>query len=90
LRGPNLDMFGPRFIALSDAYDLELRRVAHLAWKEITKDQTKKMDMREGVYAFVGGPKYDPPCQSRMSRLTASATKPEQSAVCSQSSERIL
>ena len=90
MRGPNLDMFGPRFIALSDAYDLELRRVAHLAWKEIAKDQTKKMDMREGVYAFVGGPKYVPLCQSRMNQLTASATKPEQSAVCSQSSERIL
>lgn len=51
-------MFGPRFIALSDAYDLELRRIAHKAWKEISKDQTKKMSMHEGVYAFVGGPKY--------------------------------
>ena len=58
MRGPNLDLFGPRFIALSDAYDLELRRVAHLAWKEISNDQTKKMAMHEGVYAFVGGPKY--------------------------------
>lgn len=58
MRGPNLDLFGPRFIALSDAYDLELRRVAHLAWKEIAKDQAKKMAIHEGVYAFVGGPKY--------------------------------
>jgi purine-nucleoside phosphorylase len=60
LRGPNLDSFGPRFIALSDAYDLELRRVAHLAWKEIAKNRKKLMAMHEGVYAFVGGPKNVP------------------------------
>lgn len=60
LRGPNLDLFGPRFIALSDAYDLELRRVAHLAWNEIAEDRKKLMAMHEGVYAFVGGPKYIP------------------------------
>lgn len=57
LRGPNLESFGPRFLALSDAYDLELRRIAHVAWGElINKRQT--MAMHEGVYAFVGGPKY--------------------------------
>lgn len=53
-----MDCFGPRFIALSDAYDLELRRMAHLAWKELPKDANQKMSMHEGVYAFVGGPKY--------------------------------
>lgn len=58
LRGPNLDDFGPRFIALSDAYDLELRRAAHLAWKDISKEKLRQMAMHEGVYAFVGGPKY--------------------------------
>lgn len=58
MRGPNLDSFGPRFIALSDAYDLDLRRAAHSAWKELSKDDPKKMKMHEGVYAFVGGPKY--------------------------------
>jgi len=66
LRGPNLHLFGPRFIALSDAYDLELRRVAHLAWKEIAKDQTKLMNMHEGVYAFVGGPNYETRAECRM------------------------
>jgi purine-nucleoside phosphorylase len=58
LRGPNLDSFGPRFIPLSDAYDLDLRRAAHSAWKELSKDDPKKMKMHEGVYAFVGGPKH--------------------------------
>lgn len=57
LRGPNLDEFGPRFPALSDAYDLELRRAAHLAWHELSKDNPKEMAMHEGVYVFVGGPK---------------------------------
>jgi purine-nucleoside phosphorylase len=57
LRGPNLDLFGPRFVALSDAYDLDLRRIAHMAWNGIANDRRKEMDMHEGVYAFVGGPK---------------------------------
>lgn len=46
--------FGPRFVALSDAYDLDLRQTAHKAWKEIHKGE---MTLHEGVYAFVGGPK---------------------------------
>jgi purine-nucleoside phosphorylase len=53
-----LDNFGPRFIALSDAYDLELRRVAHSDWKELSKENPKQMALHEGVYAYVGGPKY--------------------------------
>lgn len=66
LRGPNLDDFGPRFIALSDAYDLELRRAAHLAWKALSKDRPKQMAMHEGVYAFVGGPNYETRAECRM------------------------
>jgi purine-nucleoside phosphorylase len=57
LRGFNLDIFGPRFIALSDAYDLDLRRIAHLIWKELPSKDLK-MALHKGVYAFVGGPKY--------------------------------
>jgi purine-nucleoside phosphorylase len=58
LRGPNLDDFGPRFIPLSDAYDLELRQVAHQAWKQLPRRGTiQGMTMHEGVYAFAGGPK---------------------------------
>jgi purine-nucleoside phosphorylase len=58
LRGPNLHSFGPRFIALSDAYDFDRRRAAHVAWKKLSKEEPKRMAMHEGVYAFVGGPKY--------------------------------
>lgn len=60
LKGPNIDELGPRFLALSDAYDLDLRRTAHLAWKEVSKEGSKTMTLHEGVYAFVGGPKYVP------------------------------
>jgi len=56
LRGPNADEFGPRFPPLSDAYDLELRRTAHKAWK-MTRAEGSKRRLHEGVYAFVGGPR---------------------------------
>lgn len=56
LRGPNLEEFGDRFIPLSDAYDLDLRRVAHRAWKDIPTGDSK-MALHEGTFAFVAGPK---------------------------------
>lgn len=55
LRGPNIDDFGVRFPPLSDAYDLDLRRRTHKAWKELGLDQ-KERRLHEGVYAFVAGP----------------------------------
>lgn len=56
LRGPNVDQLGDRFIPLSDAYDLDLRRVAHRAWKAIPQGDSQ-MSMHEGTFAFVAGPK---------------------------------
>jgi len=56
LRGPNADEFGPRFPPLSDAYDLELRRTAHVAWRKIQGKGSRRR-VHEGVYAFVGGPR---------------------------------
>ncbi len=56
LRGPNDEEFGVRFPALSDAYDLELRRTAHHAWNKTLKHC--KRNIHEGVYAFVGGPRW--------------------------------
>lgn len=57
LRGPNAEEFGPRFPPLSDAYDLELRRYVHKAWKSVIPPQSRRR-LHEGVYAFVGGPRY--------------------------------
>lgn len=58
LRGPNAEEFGVRFPALSDAYDIELRRDVHRAWTAIMpRESTRRL--HEGVYAFVGGPRLD-------------------------------
>jgi purine-nucleoside phosphorylase len=57
LRGPNIEEFGVRFPPLSDAYDLELRKRAHSAWKKLGLDKQKRR-LHEGIYAFVSGPTY--------------------------------
>ncbi|EPS26082.1 hypothetical protein PDE_01018 [Penicillium oxalicum 114-2] len=68
LRGPNDEQFGVRFPPLSDAYDLELRRQVHQAWKDIIPaESTRKL--HEGVYAFVSGPTYETRAESRMLRM---------------------
>ncbi|KAJ5570351.1 PNP/MTAP phosphorylase [Penicillium hispanicum] len=68
LRGPNADEFGVRFPPLSDAYDLNLRRHVHQAWKEVIDAQSVRQ-LHEGVYAFVGGPTYETRAESRMLRM---------------------
>ena len=57
LRGPNIDDFGVRFPPLSDAYDLDLRRQAHQIWN-LLQHSSRTRKLHEGVYAFVGGPRY--------------------------------
>jgi purine-nucleoside phosphorylase len=71
LRGPNLDIFGARFPPLSDAYDLSLRRVAHVAWKKGQTDGkgVKQRRLHEGVYAFVAGPSFETRAECRMLRM---------------------
>lgn len=56
MRGPNAEEFGVRFPPLSDAYDLDLRRFVHKAWKKVIPSDSKRR-LHEGVYAFVGGPR---------------------------------
>jgi purine-nucleoside phosphorylase len=68
LRGPNDDDFGVRFPPLSDAYDLELRRRTHTAWKKLGLDKATRR-LHEGVYAFVAGPSYETRAECRMLRL---------------------
>ncbi|KAG8629023.1 hypothetical protein KVT40_002888 [Elsinoe batatas] len=81
LRGPNADDFGVRFPPLSDAYDIELRRRAHLAWQEIAPSSSTRK-LREGVYAFLCGPTYETRAECRMMRtlgadLVGMSTVPE-------------
>lgn len=81
LRGPNADDFGTRFPALSDAYDLDLRRRTHQMWKKI-EHGTDNRRLHEGIYAFAGGPTYETRAESRFLRslgadLVGMSTVPE-------------
>lgn len=68
LRGPNADDLGVRFPALSDAYDLDLRKRTHRLWKEVNRDAGSTRFLHEGTYAFVGGPSYETRAECRMLR----------------------
>ncbi|XP_048352379.1 purine nucleoside phosphorylase-like [Sphaerodactylus townsendi] len=62
LLGPNEERFGPRFPALSDAYDRKLRALAaevagHLGYASFVK---------EGVYCMVGGPNFESVAEARL------------------------
>lgn len=65
LRGPNEEQLGLRFIALSDAYDLEYRRAAHKAYRKLN-EATPSRSLKEGIYAFVAGPTYETRAECRM------------------------
>lgn len=64
LRGPNFDEVGPRFLAMSDAYDLNLRKLLF--------EQKKKLGitrpLHEGTYMYVSGPTFETRAESRMIR----------------------
>ncbi|XP_037691439.1 purine nucleoside phosphorylase-like [Choloepus didactylus] len=54
LRGPNDERFGPRFPAMSDAYDHNLRQKAHWAWKQMGEQR----ELQEGTYVMMAGPNF--------------------------------
>ena len=68
LRGPNAEDFGVRFPPLSDAYDIQLRQLAHKAWRELRQDTPSERRLHEGVYAYVAGPSYETRAECRMLR----------------------
>lgn len=59
LRGPNDETIGPRFPDMTEPYDAGLRALAH----EIGREQG--YTLREGVYAYVGGPSFETPAELR-------------------------
>lgn len=65
LRGINDDRFGPRFVAMSNAYDVKLRKLSHKIGKELGFEEF----MREGVYTMLGGPSFETIAEGRMLRL---------------------
>lgn len=63
LFGPNDERFGPRFPAMTDAYNPSLRRLAAVVAKQ------RGIALAEGVYAMVGGPSFETIAELRMLRL---------------------
>jgi purine-nucleoside phosphorylase len=62
LLGPNDDELGKRFPDLNDAYDPELRRLAHEAAAHLG------LEIGEGVYAAWLGPQFETPAEIRFMR----------------------
>lgn len=60
LIGPNLDRLGPRFPAMGDAFDRDLRAQAQAA------AQRAGVILREGVYVMLTGPAYETRAELRM------------------------
>ncbi|KAK9478896.1 nucleoside phosphorylase domain-containing protein [Lipomyces japonicus] len=69
LRGANDPYFGPRFLALSDAYDLDLRQRFFAAVAAANAKHKLNRTVHEGVYAFVAGPTYETRAESRMLKV---------------------
>ncbi|XP_062835213.1 purine nucleoside phosphorylase isoform X3 [Anolis carolinensis] len=65
LRGPNEEWFGPRFPALSDAYDRKIRTLA----METARHLGYTSFVREGVYCMVGGPNFESVAEARLLHL---------------------
>ncbi len=63
LRGPNIDELGPRFPDMSEPYD---RKLLNLAREVASENQ---ISVREGVYAGLSGPSYEPPADLRFLRI---------------------
>lgn len=63
LFGPNDPTLGPRFPDMSQAYDLELRRIA----LEIAHE--KDLPLQQGVYAGLAGPSFETPADIRFLRI---------------------
>lgn len=62
LIGPNDDRLGPRFPAVTGAYDAGLQQMARDAAR------SAGVDLKEGVYACVSGPMFETPAELRFLR----------------------
>ncbi|XP_045143802.1 purine nucleoside phosphorylase isoform X4 [Echinops telfairi] len=60
LIGPNEDRFGVRFPPMSDAYDRDLRKIAHKTWKQMGE----KRELQEGTYVMLAGPNFETVAES--------------------------
>jgi purine-nucleoside phosphorylase len=63
LRGPNDPELGPRFVDMSQAYDLKLREMA------LRVAQGLGFPLRQGVYICLAGPSFETPADLKFLRL---------------------
>ncbi|KAI6200413.1 Purine nucleoside phosphorylase [Aphelenchoides besseyi] len=63
LVGMNDPRFGPRFVSVHDAYDVNLRKMA----LKIAKEQ--KIKLHEGVYCMSAGPQYETPSEVKLYKV---------------------
>ncbi len=63
LRGENVDALGERFFDMSQAYDKELRLLAHRSAGAIG------ITLREGIYQLFSGPSFETPAEVRFARM---------------------
>jgi len=63
LIGCNIEEMGPRFLDMSEAYDVGMRRMA------LEVAEQKGIPVRQGVYLGVSGPSYETPAEVRMCRI---------------------
>ena len=81
LWGPNDDSLGPRFPAMSRAYDPDLRRLTVKVAAELG------FELRQGIYCGLAGPAFETPAEVRFLRLIGAdacgmSTVPEVMAAC--------
>ena len=62
LRGPNVDVWGPRFPDMSQVYDRELRQLA------LTVAAEAGLTLHQGIYVCLGGPSFETPADLRYLR----------------------
>jgi purine-nucleoside phosphorylase len=88
LRGPNDPELGPRFVDMSQAYDLELREMALRVAKDLG------FTLHQGVYICLAGPSFETPADLKFLRLigvdaVGMSTVPEVTVAC-QAGIRVL
>ncbi|MBN1563838.1 MAG: purine-nucleoside phosphorylase [Anaerolineae bacterium] len=81
LRGPNADLFGPRFSIHTHSYTPSLRKLAHKV------AQANDIKICEGVYVGLSGPAFETPAEVRMLRAwggdaVGMSTAPEVLVAC--------
>lgn len=62
LRGPNEERFGVRFPPMSDAYDRNMRQLAHSTWNQMGEQR----ELQEGTYVMVAGPNFETVAESHL------------------------